>query len=69
MCCIENKQVLLFIYAYYVYILKYRLLCIFSYLKTLVQGRLQQMDRFFSVCIQTPIDCLTVFKYSNQPNV
>ena len=37
MCCRENKQVLI----------KYRLLCIYSYLKTLVQGHRQQMDSFF----------------------
>ena len=51
MYCIENKQVL-----------KYMLLCIYNYLKTLVQGHLQQMDSFFLVCIQTPIHCPTVFK-------
>ena len=30
--------------------------------ETLVQGPLQQMDSFFSVCIQTPIHCPTVLR-------
>ena len=50
----------------YIYIYIYVYVYIYNYLKTLVQGHLEYMDSFLSVCIETPIYCPTFFKQSLQ---